>query len=125
VKKWDKETVLAMIRAGLPECAFWRDRFSKTGTWLNSLFMSSMGRISTFQARTVTATSIYLFFSCFLRSSSAVGGRFEADSASHTTHLGFHKEICRVEGGFTPRIKQTGEGRDASCVRFSVKFCQQ
>jgi hypothetical protein len=66
VKKWDKKAVGTMIEAGLPDCAVWRDRFSKTGTWLKCLFMRSMGRISTFQARTVTATSIFIFFSCFL-----------------------------------------------------------
>jgi hypothetical protein len=37
---------------------------------------------------------------------------------------GFHKEICRIGGGFAPRINQTAEGQDASSVRFSVKFCQ-
>jgi len=31
VQKWDKKTVGAMIEAGLPECAVWHNRFSKTG----------------------------------------------------------------------------------------------
>jgi hypothetical protein len=31
VKKWDKKTVEATIRACLPECAFWCGLFSKTG----------------------------------------------------------------------------------------------
>jgi hypothetical protein len=64
VKNWDKKTVGTMIEASLPECAVWRDRFSKTGNWLKYLFMRSMGGISTFQARTATATNIFLFFSC-------------------------------------------------------------
>ncbi len=98
-----------MIEAGLPECAVWRDRFSKTGMWLKCLFMRSMGRISTFQARTVTATSIFLFFSCFLEAVTPPVGIQAGFGIAHNDP-GFHKEICRVEGRFAPRIKQTGEG---------------
>jgi hypothetical protein len=98
VKKWDKETVGATIGAGLPECAFWRVQFSKTGLWLNSLFMRSMGGISTFQTRTTTATSIFLFFSCFLE---AVASPMEiqAGSASHTTHLVSTKKSVALKAG--------------------------
>jgi hypothetical protein len=73
VKKWDKGAVDAEVRAGLPDYAFWGDRFSKTGLRHNRLFMRLMGKISTFQATTVTATSISLFFSCFLEAVTGVG----------------------------------------------------
>jgi hypothetical protein len=73
VKKWDKGTVDAEVQADLPDYVFWADRFSKTGLRHNRLFMRSMGKISTFQATTVTATSISLFFSCFLQAVAAVG----------------------------------------------------
>ncbi|WP_353070065.1 hypothetical protein RBB75_07590 [Tunturibacter empetritectus] len=73
VKKWDKKTVDAEMRAGLPECALWYAQFSKIGLPHKRLFMRLMERISTFQATTVTATSISLFFSCFLKAVASDG----------------------------------------------------
>ncbi|NYF91850.1 hypothetical protein HDF08_003969 [Edaphobacter lichenicola] len=48
-----------------------------------------------------------------------------ADFGIAHNYLGFHKEICRFGDGFTPRIKQTLDGRDASWVQFGVQFGQQ
>jgi hypothetical protein len=72
-------------------------RFSKTGHPHKHLFMRLMGRISTFQATTVTATSICLFFSCFLEAVIAVDGDLWQVSASHTTTVVSTKKSVALE----------------------------
>ena len=66
-----------------------------------------MGEISTFQATTVTATSISSLFIFFLRSSSGMDVEYGHLQGSHISYRGFHKEIYRARSGFDPRIKQT------------------
>jgi hypothetical protein len=66
-----------------------------------------MEQISTFQATTVTATSIFFFLSCFLRGSSGLDLKCGSPHRSHRSDRGFHKEIYRAQSGFDPRIKQT------------------
>jgi hypothetical protein len=52
-----------------------------------------MGGISTFQATTATATSIFLLFSCFLEAVAPWAGK--EGTGSHRMDQAFHKEICR------------------------------
>jgi hypothetical protein len=62
VKKWDKEFVVGRFGETLPMCPYWRGRFSKTGTGVKLMKLKQMGEISTFQARTTTATGIFLLY---------------------------------------------------------------
>ena len=58
-----------------------------------------MGGISTFQARTATATGIFLFFSCFLEAVASPVERFESGLASHTTTLVSTKKSVASRAG--------------------------
>jgi hypothetical protein len=58
--------------SSLPTFAYSRDGFSKTRTAFKLLMDQEIGELSTFQAQTVKATGIYVFFSLFLRSSRRV-----------------------------------------------------
>jgi hypothetical protein len=53
--------------------ANWRDGFSKTRTVFRLLMNKEMGELSTFQATTVKATGIYVFYLCFLEAVAALG----------------------------------------------------
>jgi hypothetical protein len=61
VKKWDKETVRVGKWFVFPKYALGYVSFSKTGMPFKYLKVKQMGRISTFQATTTTATSICSF----------------------------------------------------------------
>ena len=71
-----------------------------------------MGWLSTFQATTVKATSIYSFLSCLLEAVAALGMVSSRMQPSHITTVVSHKEICRAGGGFDPRIEQMAERAD-------------
>lgn len=71
-----------------------------------------MGGISTFQATTVTATSICSLLILILRSSRGLSVGLSAECLSHTKYPGFHKDMCRARSGFAPRIEQTAERGD-------------
>jgi hypothetical protein len=59
---------------------FWGGWFSKKGLDLKVVNQEQMGEISTFQATTVTATSIFLLFSCFLEAVAPLHRRKRADA---------------------------------------------
>jgi hypothetical protein len=61
VKKWDKQVGIEDSEAVFHDMRLGMSGFSKTWTGLKWLERGRMGRISTFQATTTTATSIYYF----------------------------------------------------------------
>jgi hypothetical protein len=61
VKKWDKRAIGLRCGLSIPNCACLGGRFSKTGRGGKFIGINEMGVISTFQAQTTTATSIFFF----------------------------------------------------------------
>ena len=69
VKKWDNRIARGQDGVNLPPFEFCGGWFSKTGRRFKFPDCGQMGVLSTFQARTITTTSISSSFKSFLRSS--------------------------------------------------------